>query len=302
MATPRQRKSISLENLNPLRTRVRAAYQVATGDELPTTRDKNNAGYDELRTEIRKAVNGSAPSPGTIVKFLYDSQNRTYHIAVLAAFEKFAEHHLGKESEREDKLRKRVLSFHRSELLSAIESENDFLSLSVEFLSNRDIATLRNLPGTPPEMNGIRWDLIEQRLGRNPNILKGLVLANKFNQKDVLGFFILYPISEGCKLKIQTGKLSMSDQFQAKDLCESFKDAAALYVSWVFAVTRSEKGYLVFKLGEELRSIVLEHKTIDDIYTRPTTEDGRRLVSGNGFSQMGQSSLYFQKAKDFAAK
>lgn len=87
-ANPHQKKEISLEKLKELRIGVREAFKKSTKQDLPYAKNRSNPFYTDLIDDI----DGKAKkmiSRGTLIKFLFDDENRKYEIITIDIIEKY---------------------------------------------------------------------------------------------------------------------------------------------------------------------------------------------------------------------
>jgi len=86
---PQQRKVLSLEKLNTLRSKVCQAYSISNGgDELQIPKNKNSVYYSELKEDIFLKTKKKI-SEGTLLKFFHDDNNRSYQIIIISAIEEY---------------------------------------------------------------------------------------------------------------------------------------------------------------------------------------------------------------------
>lgn len=88
-ANPHQRKSISLNELFELRSKLREAFSISKkGEELLTPKNKNSPYYTSLKEDIFDKTQETI-SEGTLLKFFHDDQNRAYQLIKLEIINKY---------------------------------------------------------------------------------------------------------------------------------------------------------------------------------------------------------------------
>ena len=197
-----------------------------------------------------------------------------------------------------DKLENKLLSSYQK-IIDLTIYLDDF-DLSLVSFDKHDLDVLKRLQPLKESLGEIHWDIIENRFFVNPNIVRGLKIISP-DSSYIVGFYIMYPITKNCQSKIEKGEITKSDDFSLVDICKDFKISQAIYISLVFAIDRLSKAFLLLKLKEELRSIILKYPNIKTIYVRPVTDDGLRNVERQKFFKMkNSSSLYTQDTKYLA--
>ncbi len=167
----------------------------------------------------------------------------------------------------------------------------------IKTLTVDDLGILKRHAPLKVIFGNIQWKRIEERLGHNPDLIKGVI-----SKKSVTGFFILYPLTKKCQALIETGRIKRSNDFEVGHLCKDFNSAPALYVSFVYAYKyKWSEANLFKKFREEMANILIENPKIKTVYTRPTTNDGRRLaINKFDFRAVeANKKVRYLKTKDF---
>jgi|CXWL01.1.fsa_nt_gi hypothetical protein len=296
MSNPNKRRRISEEILAPLREQVREAFRAAKHHALDAPNNRASLDYEELGEAIFEATGRYAPSAGTLHKVFHNHTNFKYESRTIETLERFVEAHVPRAPHSDagnqpTGTETRELKYYRERL-----HFEDIAGSSRSFgsLTDRDIDILKRLGAL--EISEIRWDLVERRLIRNPDILRGFRVVPPLGEPLVVGFFVLYPITRQCQLRIEAGAISKSDEFGAEDVCEDLKDATAMYISWVFAVRELDRVLLLRKLRSELHSMVTNCENLQVFFVRPVTPHDE--VRWRGFSRLGESPLYSLKLSE----
>lgn len=143
----------------------------------------------------------------------------------------------------------------------------------------------------------IRWDLIEQRLSMNADIMKGI----RFSTDDIIpGFYIIYPITDRCRTLVEQGAIQKSDEFELKHLTKDYKSASAIYISFVYALEQSfSRPNLYKEFKRDLIGKLSNGSKIERVFTRPTTNEGKRLVEKYRFQPLENSKICSLKPQEF---
>ena len=117
-------------------------------------------------------------------------------------------------------------------------------------------------------------------------------------ERNIVGFYIIYPITKQCKDLLDSGTIQKSDQFELNYICKNFETARAIYISLVYAVFPLSKAILILEIKDQLKNILRKYPNIERIYTRPITDDGLRNAHRNLFQKISVSDIYFTDASD----
>ncbi len=145
----------------------------------------------------------------------------------------------------------------------------------------------------------LSWEIIEHRLALSPNIFRGLKILTD-DETILVGFYILYPINKSIIPLLRDGSIIRSDQIEDKHICESFKDAEAIYISTVFAFDHpyGSKANLLKRLERELTVLLLKYPQLTGLYTKPRTDDGKRIAKQNDFVKLERSPTIFYLSRE----
>lgn len=200
-----------------------------------------------------------------------------------------------------DEIENRLLQYYQRGVNLTINYADDF-DMSLESFNKHDLEILKKLKPLKESLGEIHWDIIETRLTVNPDIVRGLKIVSPIDNH-ILGFFIMYPITKNCASKIERGEILKSDDFSLADICKSFKQCHAIYISLVYAIDLWPKAFVLFKLKEELRLIITKFPNIKTLYVRPVSDDGLRNINRQKFVQMKNSpTLYTLQTKDLLSR
>lgn len=284
-----RRETLELRKIREIRDSVSAAYGRLTGRVLSMSKAK--ASYDRLSETIEQAV-GSNVSNGTLCKFFSQDRDRTYERRVVSALEKFATAPATADAATLStaRIEGKLLDSFRSGVSDTRQGLPQIPTLSFEYLRVADLELLRQFRD-PPELAEIKWDVLSQRIEKNPHLIQGL-LVKLDATSHVVGFFIVYPISVKCEERIKEGRLTGSAHFKTGDVCGELDEPSGLYVSWVFAKGSTGRGEVLRRLKRELRIRVADYRSINALYARPTTEAGLRVLMKYGFVSIRKSRIY----------
>ena len=140
----------------------------------------------------------------------------------------------------------------------------------------------------------LNWSVIERRLRKNQDIFRAQYGRIKGTNKRILiGFYIIYPISEGLVNLLDAGLVNSAEKPAFLDECIlpsfSHPDVRALYISTVFSFSYPEIEFGANLVAELKRTIDLYKELFPNIlfvYTKPRTDQGKKIVSGRGFTRL----------------
>lgn len=132
-----------------------------------------------------------------------------------------------------------------------------------------------------------------QRHRINNGIIR-CVRKNKSGSDYLSGFYIIYPLNKEGEQLIEEGYLSGSRQILERHICPSFEEASSIYISTVYGKDMPTRGFIVYLLKRELREFLKKNKTLNYIYTRPTTSKGFSLARKYKFFKMSNNSELYR--------
>jgi hypothetical protein len=185
----------------------------------------------------------------------------------------------------------------KRDLLNQFMGKGKFV-FEYEYFDINDIENLKKLPAKEIFGHEIHWDVIERCFEKNRAIIQGIKLLTPIGDELIAGFFILYPLTKECDELIRNGTIIKSDQLIPEYICDDFKSAFSIYISYVYGEEGSESAVLE-KLKEELRILLSLHPQIIGAYVRPTTDDGRRVAKRHRFNPVeATQALLYNSSKE----
>lgn len=141
---------------------------------------------------------------------------------------------------------------------------------------------------------GVNEKILSERYQRNPRIIK-FINKSRTIGKELVGFFILYPITGECEKLIEDGVILKSSQIENRHISESAIQANSLYLSMVFGKDKITQAYLIYLLYKDLKKIVRENRAIRSLFVRPVTDAGLRVVQRHAFHKFRENSGIFRR-------
>lgn len=299
---PNQRKPISFDKRATLRKEVRVAFEKRNREILLTPNNKENTFYQSLQDDI-KEIAGIVISTATLNEFFNKDSKNSYRVETINALEKYVYSASNKpllhddiKSDLRENLQNRMLKYYREKINLMLDNFDD-LDLELGPCIISDIEFLEQLKPLYESLGEIHWDLIKERLGINKSLVQGLKIITPM-ERNIVGFYIIYPITKQCKDLLDSGTIQKSDQFELNYICKNFETARAIYISLVYAVFPLSKAILILEIKEQLKNILRKYPNIERIYTRPITDDGLRNAHRNLFQKISVSDIYFTDASD----
>lgn len=294
---PNQRKSISFDKRATLRKEVRVAYEKRNRETLLTPNNKENTFYQSLQDDIKKIAD-IVISTATLNEFFNKDSKDSYRIETINALEKYVQSASNKpllhdniKNDLRENIQNRMLKYYREKINLMLDNFDD-LDLELGACSVADIEFLEQLKPLHESLGEIHWDLIKERLAVNTNLVQGLKIITPM-ERNIVGFFIIYPLTRQCKDLLDSGAIMKSDQFELTHICENFETARAIYISLVYAIFPLSKAILILEIKEQLKNILRKYPNIERIFTRPITDDGLRNAHRNLFQKINVSDIYF---------
>lgn len=110
--------------------------------------------------------------------------------------------------------------------------------------------------------------------------------------KSLIGGFSIFPLNKACQNKIERNNL-YGNEILSADLVRNGRNPSAIYIAWVVGLGYKGKAmtlsYLKDKISDYLKSSDLL------VYTRPSSEDGMRLVKLNNFVPIDKKDYVLNK-------
>lgn len=297
---PKQNKVLTFEELQSLRRKVIETYEVRTGiRKFEPPKYKQSPEYELLRDDIDKVKEkGEVPSTGFLCSFFNNDTKLTFQFSTLNYLNLYISSMRpslpimdgDRRKTLENNIENKLLKCYQEMAAIAISRLDDF-ELSHETLTHTDIEVLEKLRPLYECLSDIRWADIKNRMIKNKYIVRGLKVKTPF-ENFIVGFYIVYPITKGCKGGIDFGDIKKSDQFNLNHIAINYDEASAVYISLVYALDLYSRAILLLKLLDELNGIIKEYPNITHFYTRPVSHDGLRNTLKHGFTKMDESNIF----------
>ena len=168
-----------------------------------------------------------------------------------------------------------------------------------EFASYNDLPRIEEFGRSLVGDSHIDIKTLERRHKINPQIVTCLYSANDPRKEDLLGYYIMYPLTIEAYSDIQCTNIVNGRGIKDHHISTSFSDAAALYIGMAGGVGGHADGYVIEEMLEQI-SATLHSGHLKAVCTRGATPDGDRVIRNFGFQKLAEPSeiscLYLNKS------
>lgn len=134
--------------------------------------------------------------------------------------------------------------------------------------------------------------IIEQRRKKSPNVIKTISIVEGRSKK-LVGYYVLYPLTEEITQDILKGDILNAKQLQLKDITMDFSNAYSMYIGMLLGENISSKASIEKILERDIKQYLHKNNKIKYIFAKPASSDGHRIVSQNGFSNINNSEIKY---------
>ena len=139
-------------------------------------------------------------------------------------------------------------------------------------------------------------NIIEQRRKKSPNVIKTVSIING-RAKELVGYYVLYPLTEKITQDILVGDVLNAKQLQLCDITSSFTEASSIYVGMLLGSNRMSKAAIEKILVRDIRNYLELNSGIKYVFAKPASNDGNRITTQNGFVPIDNSEIKYIEIK-----
>lgn len=158
-----------------------------------------------------------------------------------------------------------------------------------EFAASKDLPKIRSFGHSLVGDSHIDLETLKRRHHINPHIVTCLYSADESSTKELLGYYIMYPLTLEAYSDIHCLKILNGRGIQDNHISSSFSDAAALYVGMAGGKGGHADGYVIDEMLEQI-SAILHSGNLKAVCTRGATPDGERVIRNFGFQKLAEPS------------
>jgi hypothetical protein len=125
-------------------------------------------------------------------------------------------------------------------------------------------------------------EVLIRRLGENRQVLHVYERRRADGRLTFCGYTLVYPLRQEPAEKIRAGNIRSAAELDDGSLVDSFEDAEYLYIGMLLGTDRHSRPHITDELRARLRAILAEGD-VREIFARPATASGRRLMERYGF-------------------
>tara|TARA_B100000214_G_C23928714_1_gene609648 strand:+ start:506 stop:1351 length:846 start_codon:yes stop_codon:yes gene_type:complete len=135
----------------------------------------------------------------------------------------------------------------------------------------------------------IDLETLSRRHGINDKIVTCLYSSPKTDKRELLGYYIMYPLTLEAYKDIHTVNIKNGRDLKDRHISKNFTDAAALYIGMAGGKGGHAEAYVIDEMLEQIGEL-LHRGHLKALCTRGATKEGKEAIRKFGFQKLADPS------------